>query len=451
MKTIRKAFDAVSSALGSQKYHNNRCYQKSVFCVETDCLNGRLLYQTLTGELLFLDESEALAWKQANDYLKDFMVAHWFLVPAGMDEIKLCNQMRRVTGLLHQDKTYINSFTVFTTTNCNARCFYCFERGQKRFSMTEQTARDAAKYMLSNANGEKIRIRWFGGEPLLNTEAIDIICEELLKHGAEYESTMVSNAYLFNEKTINRARQLWHLRHILITIDGTEDVYNRTKAYVYKEGSAYQIVMHNIQTILNAAIKVTVRLNMDAGNAADLFELADELGRRFYMFNNFNSNARLLIDYFGKIQAFESAEQALTTLQALNDRLERNGICEHNSLRTSIMCHSCMADTEHAVTILPDGRLGRCEHFGDSDEVGSIYGGWDKALVAEWKALRPVEDVCRTCSIYPQCFRLKKCNACPDKCNELFRGKQTMLLLDKIKNTYERYLKNNGGQNEILN
>ena len=223
MKTITETYGTVRSVLGIQQYKPETEYQPSTFCLELPQPEGLLLYDTLTGELLLLDEREADGWATDPD-LRKTMVEHRFLVPRGTDEIRQCDQVRYVAGLLLKEKPYINHFIVFPTTDCNARCFYCFEHGQRRYSMTEQTARDVADYMLAQAKGETIRIRWFGGEPLFNAGAIDVISEKLQQHGAAYEASMVSNTYLFDEDMIARARELWHLKHVLVTIDGTGDI-----------------------------------------------------------------------------------------------------------------------------------------------------------------------------------------------------------------------------------
>ena len=75
-----------------------------------------------------------------------------------------------------------------------------------------------------------------------------------------------------------------------MTLDGTEDVYNQTKAFVCKENSPYQRVMSNIKNLLEADISVTIRLNMDAENVDNLKELTHELGE--YFRNNSNLGVR---------------------------------------------------------------------------------------------------------------------------------------------------------------
>lgn len=445
MKTIQKRIDTVAKIAGEQRCSPSSNYRKTSLSMETACPEGRLLYHSLTGELLLLEGTEAENWP-IDPERRETMIKHWFLVPEDFDELRFCEQIKIVARMMKKEKKSVRHYIIFTTTDCNARCFYCFEHGQRRISMTEKTARDTADYMLKHANGEKITIRWFGGEPLYNAKVIDIISRELRDHGAECEATMVSNAYLFDTDTVKKAKELWNLRRVLVTIDGTEEVYNRTKAFIYRDGSAYQRVLSNIDSLLDADISVTVNLSVDAQNAQIQFELAEELGKRFGGREGFVARAGLLIEYVGKLHHFESEYKALDTVKALNDKLTSYGIREKRMLWSGLMLNSCMADNPHSATILPDGRIGRCEHFGDSEEVGSIYGGdWDAERFDSWKKLRSAEEECQRCPHYPHCMRLVKCNAVPEVCSELLRGQRMQDLHDRMRNTYEKWLEQQGG------
>ena len=137
MKTIVPAFELV------QKFHHPKmnkgeAYTRSCFCLSLPCQDGTLLYQTMTGEMVLLESDETI-----DDKLEE-LVRHGFYVPAGFDEHKLARDARRVVAMLDSNKSSITGFTVLTTTDCNARCFYCFEMGKRRFSMSEETAHDVA-------------------------------------------------------------------------------------------------------------------------------------------------------------------------------------------------------------------------------------------------------------------------------------------------------------------
>ena len=230
----------------------------------------------LTHELLLLSERE-----YADRLTDPTMIRKWFCVPVDFNDKKLAGQVRNMVRLMDPPTGIIEKYTIFTTTACNARCFYCFENGWKTTDMSEETAAQAAEFILRKSGDEVIHIDWFGGEPLYNAKVIDIISRRIQKSGRRYYSLMISNGYLFDDDMIRKARDLWNLQSVGITIDGTEPVYNRIKSYIYKEGNPFERVLNNIDRLQKAGIGLSIRLNMDRHNVEDLYQLVDVLGERF--------------------------------------------------------------------------------------------------------------------------------------------------------------------------
>ena len=421
MKTIRAPYAAVQAIIGKQKTDGNTALRRSSQCYALPCEEGVLLYHTLTGELLLLSRQEAEAADTASP-LQAELAKRWFCVPRDFDEVRHCDQVKAVVRLLKPPAADLKTAVIFTTSDCNARCFYCFEAGQRRLPMSEETARDTADYLIRRCTGKKLKLRWFGGEPLLNAGVMDVISQRLLDAGLTYRAEMVTNGYLLGPEAVRKAKELWNLRSAIITLDGTEDVYNRTKAYIRPEGSAYRRVLDNIENALQAGIHVTVNLNMDARNADDLTRLADVLAARFGGQDGFCVRAGLLIEYVGAIHRFADTQAA------------------------GVMLDNCMADQDAYITVLPDGRLGKCEHFIDDMAVGSLYSeARDEALIRAFKEAYPPDERCRSCADYPLCKRLKLCNGQKEHCDDLYQGCRLLQLREQILNTYEAYRQEEGG------
>lgn len=98
---------------------------------------------------------------------------------------------------------------------------------------------------------------------------IDQICSELREKGIPFSSTMISNGYLFDADMISRAKAEWKLTFVQITLDGTEETYNRVKAYVGVKDNPFRRVINNINELLRSDIDVSIRLNVDRYNADD--------------------------------------------------------------------------------------------------------------------------------------------------------------------------------------
>ena len=407
---------------------------------ETD---GKVLYfNTLTREMIAVSKED-----ESSEEVRDYLDRHWFFVPEKTDDIKLADQVLSVVRLLSQQPEEVSSFTVFTTTDCNARCFYCFENGCERTGMTEETADAAADYMIRNAGDHTVKIQWFGGEPLMGEAAIDRICGRLRAAGKKYRTSMISNGYLFDDENVRKAACDWNLKKVQITLDGTEEVYNRAKAYIYKEGSPYRRVMENIGRLLRADIRVAVRLNLDLYNAENLLELADELSRTFGGQEKFSVYGFPLFEEGMPEGRIEKRRKEVYGLQKkLDERLGRNGILAEGILSGKLPVNQCMADSGRSVTILPDGRVGLCEHFTDREIIGDIWHEErDLELIRKWKVRRAPVEACRTCVLYPECYKIERC---PDEkeCFPELQRYRIEKLTGSVRHEYGRWLKAGGNK-----
>lgn len=414
MKIIYEMPNLIQKILRVQKIPEGAVLRKSHFSVETDVAEGRLLYHTMTKEFLLL-EPEELSAPETQKYLAD----HWFLVPEETDEKKISNQLKEVAKLLNsrKQKKGIKRFTILTTTECNARCFYCFEHGGKKMTMDKDMAKKVASY-ISNNSAEDITLSWFGGEPLFNATAIDVICQELKDLGFNYKSMMTSNGYLFDHAIVEKAVNLWNLKLVAITLDGTEEIYNKRKAYIYRDGiSAFHRVLDNIETLLSSGIHIRIRLNMDTNNFEDLSNLIDLLLTRFSNYKNLSIYPALIYQEI-KNAAPEKHRILHNSYEILQTKLFKAGCLYLPLLRRSIPLNQCMADSNSAVVIQPDGALLSCEHYNECEPWGHIDSTQrDETIINTWRTYMPEEKICATCPLYPNCLRLLHCPALSDICS----------------------------------
>lgn len=411
MLKIQNKLDTISKILGEQQIDDVK-YRLTNFAITEKTDEGILLYNNLTKELFLLSADE---YQEINSgeisVLSSFataLVKNWFLVPVEFDEIKLCDQLRETVRQI-EAHSKIKNYTILPTTACNARCFYCFEAGAKSIVMTKQIALDVADYIKKKSEGAPVKIAWFGGEPLCNMEAIDIITKQLSASDISYASTMVSNGYLFDECSIKKAKELWHLQWVQITLDGLAETYNRVKSYKNNDENAFERVLNNIEELCKNDITVQVRMNMDNYNAVELRELTNLLYDRFSRYKKFVLYANMLYKGVG----YNNPERSEEERQELSKKyLELcNYLDEKNFFRRSMnfnkfKTYSCQADRPDTVMISPDGHLGFCEHYVDGDFFGTIYEDIKKPV---WSDFKPKQDECYTCAVYPSCLRLSKC------------------------------------------
>lgn len=409
-----------STVIGEQKKKAGVTYRLFHYIVKQQVEEGILLYNTLTCAMVLVTQEEL-----QNLPAVEGLIENWFLVPEEYNDKRLCKMLRIGTRLKNPQPHGIKTYTILTTTGCNARCSYCFEKGSKTINMSSETAEKVSQF-IAKKRGEygKVKIRWFGGEPLYNPKVMDIICNRLHKLGIDYHSSMTTNGYLFGERMVEKALSLWNLKNIQITIDGTEENYNRIKAFVNTNGkSAYQQVTNNIEHILEKSdIKVSLRVHLDNNNVDDIWQLIKELGERFHNKNNIRIYLSPIFETVGPSAQIRTSNQRQyiydnkKRIQTYLKEIGFNGYCTKNKLMDKITINRCIVDSGNAVMILPDGHLGLCEHYLESHFFGDIDNDdWNWDVIHQSREYCEELPECETCPYYPQCFRLKICtehNAC---------------------------------------
>lgn len=453
MIQITPANQLVFKALGKQSVKEGD-YRSLIYTRSYEVDRGLLIYCFMTGELILLEHDEISAFAEPQKCsaidIKRQLIEKWFLVPVANDDVTLANQLNAIMRFTVDSIKHppITSYTIYPTTDCNARCFYCFELAHSsRIPMSPKVAEDVGNYILKASQGKPITIRWFGGEPLYNPEAMDIICNKLKEANTEYYASMVSNGYLFDDINVEKAKKLWNVSRVQITLDGTEDIYNNVKAYIYKDGtSAFKRVMDNIERLLKADIYVSIRMNMDEHNADDLYTLIDMLAEKFGGYEKFSAYCHLLFENSTAKQRNRCDTERHLLLErffAFEDYIEMKGIAVRRGVNGMLRFKQCMTDNNAATTILPDGHLGKCEHFTEDHFWGSIYSDEiDEKVISEFKEVLVRDGQCNNCPIKPACLQLKMCPDIPKHCDEYDRTMQNRNIEKFILTEYEMHFKN---------
>lgn len=427
-----------------------------------------LLLNTLSGELFILNEQEDLWWvatekgtdlaaihEAAQLAFVQKLIGHDMLVPPAVNMTDVLDQGRQAANETRNRSFSLSegysSYTVFTTTECNARCFYCYEKGTPMKRMTPQMALKVAQYIEKNyqINQRSVNIRWFGGEPLYNIEAIDIISDYLNTHRVPFDSSMISNGYLFTPDVQLRAKEQWHLLRVQITLDGQEDRYNRTKNYIYQKEnnpSPYKRVVSHILSADKNDIPVSIRVNVDLHNAGELTELADEIKG---LIGNRKSNVTMyshaLFDQSTHVKG-ENRDAIIAQSQLhLMQHLAKTGLSGSRSARQNFepRVYWCMSDNPHSITILPDGKFGKCEHWTDSNVFSDIHGSFhDQQMYDKHFEAHPHHESCMDCPLMPQCIRLKLCQS-PATCTPPVRKTEVIEKKAQMIAVYKDYRNKN--------
>ena len=418
-------------------------YRPMKYLLRAQTKDGLLLYNVVTSEMVLLEDDEAQLFNclpAAYNPEMDELIARHFAVPEDFDESKSVGQLRALIRKLEPAKR-VTGFTILPTTECNARCYYCFESNHPRCTMTDQIVEDTVAYIAKMCKGKPVDISWFGGEPLVGKNQIDKICAGLREREIQYRSSIITNAYLFDERLVQRAKEDWHLTNAQITLDGTETVYNEVKNYIHPGENPYQRVLRNIGLLLDQKIAVNVRMNVTNKNAADLSDLIDELTARFGGDKGFSAYAHAVYEDVGFVPIsydVDTREWVDIQTRALDSKLqEKKQLGSFAKLPGLNMVH-CMSDSDYSRVIYPDGSIGKCEDKSSLEAIGDIYSDiTDEAGAARYKAMEQIQE-CGNCPMFPECINL---TICPEtgNCTKIKRewklNRYTGLMRDRYQKT----------------
>ncbi len=380
--------------------------KKSIYTIiEEIDKNNFVFYNTRTSFIKIYNSSEY------QDYLNgNYSKFKKFVVKNDLDEFADVKKARQ--EYIDKKKDYIR-FTILPTSKCNARCKFCYENGQKRIDMSDKTIKDTITFIKKMSKGyKKMRVYWFGGEPLCNLNAIHQITEELTKYcdlnNISYKSSIATNLSLLNEDNYNQIIDFMRLDKIEFAFDGVDNEHNRIKNYIDKNLDAFNHNIEMLPKLLEKGVIVQLRLNCDVSNFEDLKKLLDKLVKKYKKYDNFIPYFAMifktkLYDGDGKlIDADNLANYKLKIIEIMNEY--SNLGMEAFPLGRSI--NNCYGSNPNSIVIAPDGTLSKCQGavMEPTQYIGIVSEGLKKNEVyKKWIDDFLPED-CKECELYPICL-----------------------------------------------
>lgn len=297
--------------------------------------------------------------------------------------------------------------TLLPTQQCNFRCVYCYEQF-KNIKMDKNVIDKICSFVDRFLNEYKyLRICWFGGEPLLSLDVIDILTKRISdvckKHKKPYYASMTTNGYLLDLETF-KFLQRKHVMQFQVTLDG--DKYTHDKQRVLCGGKeTYDVILNNLLTIKKniktSTIKIIIRINL--ANKIDVNEIQN-------LIDLFADDDRFTIN-IQKIFATENNQG--TTNKTYFSVLRR---CSTRKPEELIPEHTiCYAAKENTLVISADGSIGKCTvNFEDpKNQFGNILNcdleSFSLGSIEYCNTVNSNQE-CIKCCIYPLCFG-KQCPA----------------------------------------
>lgn len=400
--------------------------KQSKYTLQIPTDEGMLLFNTVNTGLVHLTESEKSLYffiiknmeAPSPEYaaLATQLSDMGFLVKEDADEFS--DLVEKYWNFRNTSK-YIRA-VIAPTTFCNLKCSYCYEQGTHRSNMSMDTCmriKDQLCKKLIEDRTKHFSLIWYGGEPLVNWDAIEYLQNSMYtfcaNNAIEFDASIVTNGVLLNEQRIDfMARTGFKL--IQVTLDGDKDTHNKVR-YTRNGDGTFETILRNID-YSKKSINTVVRININKDNLQSTYRLIDffaESGRLDFEFKF----APIIIEP-DSIGDFDPA--TCYTLQEFS-KVEFDLINYTVNLgMTNCVCLPtpkfgfCEAVSRNNILFDPDGDLFFCwEDVGRKELTNNpIYntGEYDKLYDYYVNSYSFHRAECVDCSIFPQCL-----GGCPRK------------------------------------
>ena len=416
----------VAHILGKQPLSDEPFWHWSVYIFPVEDGHAVYFYSTLTKQCVSLPFADGKAlWEQKRFSRADilqcpdlvYLAENRMLVPEDKDETKLYEGLVRILRLRTTHRQF-SSYTIMTTSACNARCFYCVEEGWHAQTMSEDTVEQTIAFILRTRDpSRRTHLSWFGGEPLLASHVIERISAALTQQQIDFDASMVSNGILIQDDLLQKMLGPWRVRRIQITLDGDEKEYHARKQYLAPYPSAYQTILGIIRKLSETPIQTILRCNVDHNNVDTLGTLIDDLAAAV-------PNKKHVYPYFTPLFAERSsqghAELFRRCMEAKELARQRGFSYAPHSPLHKMRYSLCRAENPFGCTMIaPDGLLYNCDFFQPGTASGNVREGITRPDYLQSFALpEPAAARCRDCTFLPHCTTFSRCPYKLAQCKE---------------------------------
>jgi uncharacterized protein len=315
------------------------------------------------------------------------------------------------------------SLTIAPTQACNFRCVYCYEADHPPIHMDDRTEAGIVDFIRRFGRLQLLHVTWYGGEPLLAFGRIRSLTAKIRELGVPCVGRLITNGYLLDDTVIGELGELG-IRAVQVTVDGPRSIHDTRRPLSGGQGTFDRIVGNLERLAERWDGWISVRVNIDRGNAGAYQEVRTFLKDRLPA-----DRARV---YPGMVSPgnsascgdvscpFSPAEEAAFHIAQYREHGNEDLPFYPKLISSGLVHGSCMAHTQRSFVVGPTGDLFKCYHdLGVAGmRVGTVFGeeGWDQDLLARYMiGTDPfMDDVCRACVHLPLCgggcphFRMKK-------------------------------------------
>lgn len=396
--------------------------KQSRYNIVVPLLGGRALaHNTLSGatallapeELSILERPSKSNSADPDSHFKNLLYAG-FLVPNHIDELNL---VEREYARQRFDPS-VMVLDIAPTLNCNFGCDYCFQGSNKPTTKMSEPVQDAILNLVEHyaPTLKKLRVGWYGGEPLLAPVIIESLSDRLIetcrRHTIRYSAMIVTNGYKLNA-TVAKSLHSRRVGFAQVTLDGAAEYHDCRRTMLGGRGTFDRIIENLHEVLANSGLRIDVRVNIDVRNAANIAGLLALLAEHgFAKRKNFSV-------YFEPVEAITQgchsvSESCMTKTDyaKLETSLHRRAY----DLGLASLPYPprrfrglCVAIRPRGFVVAPNGDVHKCTSTISMPHlrVGSVFDGESleaDVRVQEWMHWTPFENAaCKGCKLLPTC------------------------------------------------
>ena len=304
---------------------------------------------------------------------------------------------------------------------CNLRCRYCYTGRKFDRAMPLEVARMAVDFGLAQSTTGHLTLSFFGGEPLLEIEAMEAVVAYAERRARETSCTLAFS--ISTNGTLLDARRLTLLRdnafHIQVSIDGVAAAQDLMRPY--EDGRpSHADVAANLKLLVAENLLEQIVAVIDpvtAGWLRESFQYLAAFGAREIYFspNHLGDWSDEACARF-EVALRELGEAYLETFrQGQLLRLDPlYGKIVSHLIRGKITPRRCGFGAEE-MAVAPSGNIYPCDRMVREDDnldmrIGHVAHGLDRARCNAIQASRhQVDPECAACDLAPRCMQWCGC------------------------------------------
>lgn len=406
--------------------------------------NSVVIFNTLLRNAVLMDVAEMKDPVDLNEACKHTLFQLGLLVVSGRDEKA---EWEKQFFEAQEDLSYLD-LTILLTENCQMRCVYCFEGAKRKNRITSPAMNDILLFLGKHSQTcKKLRVAWFGGEPLLAYEKLKEMSVALMnfckEHDIEYIADITTNGFALNQQRCHELVSCLNVKRYIITVDGPENIHEQRRPLLSRKPS-FSVIWRNIEMLVEMGAWVTLRMTIDKENVSYipilLGQIADSrlkgrVGLAFCRTIDYNYTPENISESLYSDKEFADVEWQLIQYA------HKLGLWRY-SFPYAAPLGGCLRKGD--IVIGTNGEIYKClDTVGNAQWIAGHIGVQNEAdkSVPEWydtwRKWSPLKsDSCKKCVLVPLCN-----GGCPH--NALFTDKKhgTLYVCPDWKANYQRQIK----------